>query len=210
MADSNVGQNYELYLQSDLDVQNAHPAWGPEAVDDYQARFRNLLLLTGAFDESNDQVIKNKEDIAALDILVTQNEQDIGDLDLRVTNNEPTLWSGIWVGVKVVIQHGSDAGSMQNYEQILLDVGINADPSRRVKCYGGSHCKVTPANPGVCDTVGIGNRHIPYGLSCFDAAESDYLFDHWVVAYLNAGCSDVVPGSVLTIDRGNRLNVMVI
>ena len=108
----------------------------------------------------------------------------------------------------MVIQQRNDVGSLINYEQIMLDIGINVDPSRRVKCYGGTYCKVTPANPDACDTVGIGNRHVPYGLSCFDRAGNNY-HNHMVVAYLNAGCTDVKPGSVLTVDRGNKLNVMV-
>ena len=95
IADTNLIQDFELVLVSDIDVKRAHPDWTNQAVEDYQARFRNLILTTERSDIDLDRVIvleaemdavENRLDIVEAQIAYLEGLTVVTAIDYTVDN----------------------------------------------------------------------------------------------------------------------------
>ena len=95
IADTNLIQDFELVLVSDIDVKRAHPEWTNQAVEDYQARFRNLVLTTERSDVDLDRIIvleqemddvENRLDIVEAQIAYLEGLTVVTAIDYTIDN----------------------------------------------------------------------------------------------------------------------------
>ena len=95
IADTNLIQDFELVLVSDIDVKRAHPEWTNQAVEDYQARFRNLVLTTERSDVDLDRIIvleaemdavENRLDIVEAQLAYLEGLTVVTAIDYKIDN----------------------------------------------------------------------------------------------------------------------------
>lgn len=88
MADNTLTQEFELVLVSYKDVAEAHPTWSDQAIEDYQARFRSLVLTAEVTGGSLDRIIALEDAVALLDERVTYLEglTIVTAVDLTIDN----------------------------------------------------------------------------------------------------------------------------